>query len=71
MKFNFIVVTKNNTALLELVEWLHSNPQHFSKFECSTLNGFVVILVYDGDYEALKQACRKETVVVILKGGER
>jgi hypothetical protein len=54
MKFNFVVFVKNKQSLLELVEWLHSNRQHCAKFECSTLAGYVVVLVYEGDYEALK-----------------
>jgi hypothetical protein len=72
MKFDFAVFVKNNQSLLELVEWLHSNKQHHSKFECSTLSGFVVVLVYEGDYEALKHSCRCGTIVVISKanGGE-
>jgi hypothetical protein len=71
--FNFIVVVKNNEALLDLVEWLHSNRQHCAKFECSTLAGYVVVLVYEGDYEALKYASMKGTIVVIPKqnGGEK
>jgi hypothetical protein len=67
--FNFIVVVKNNQSLLDLVEWLHSNKHHYRKFECSTLQGFVVVLVYEGDYEALKQSCKHGTVVVIPKSG--
>jgi hypothetical protein len=72
VKFNFIVVVRNNQSLLNLVEWLHSNSHHFKKFECSTLGGFVVVLVYEGDYEALKHSCRCGTIVVISKanGGE-
>jgi hypothetical protein len=69
MKFNFVVFVKNKQALLELVEWLHSNRQHCAKFECSTLAGYVVVLVYEGDYEALKQSCKHGTVVVIPKSG--
>jgi hypothetical protein len=37
------------------------------KFECSTLGGFVVVLVYDGDYEALKYSATKGTIVVVTK----
>lgn len=72
MKFNFVVFVKNNQSLLEFVEWLHSNKQHYSKFECTTLSGFVVVLVYEGDYEALKQSSQYGTIVVIPRqnGGE-
>jgi hypothetical protein len=72
MKFNFVVFVKNKQSLLELVEWLHSNRQHCAKFECSTLAGYVVVLVYEGDYEALKYASRLGSIVVIPKqnGGE-
>jgi hypothetical protein len=71
MRFNFVVFCRNNQSLLELIEWLHSNKQHHSKFECSVLQGFVVVLVQEGDYEALKYAVMKGTIVVIPhKGGE-
>jgi hypothetical protein len=72
MKFNFIVFCRNNRSLIELVEWLHSNSSHLEKYECSTLGGFVVVLVYEGDYEALKQSCMHGTVIVLpkLNGGE-
>jgi erythromycin esterase-like protein len=70
--FNFIVVVKNNQSLLDLVEWLHSNKHRYRKFECSTLQGLVVVIVHGGDYEALKQSSQKGMVVVIPKqnGGE-
>jgi hypothetical protein len=71
MKFDFAVFVKNNQSLLELVEWLHSNKQHHSKFECSTLSGFVVVLVYEGDYEVLKQASQYGALIIIPRqGGE-
>jgi hypothetical protein len=52
---------------LELVEWLHSNSSHLKKFECSALEGFVVVIVWDGDYEALKYSTTKGTIVVVTK----
>jgi hypothetical protein len=72
VKFNFIVFCHNNQPLLELIEWMHSNSSHMKRFECSTLGGFVVVLVCEGDYEALKKACMHGTVVVLSKpnGGE-
>jgi hypothetical protein len=40
------------------------------RFECSTLGGFVVVIIQGGDYEALKHAATKGTIVVITNGGE-
>jgi hypothetical protein len=69
VKVDFIVVTKNSQDLLDLVEWLHCNPSHYRKFECSALTSFVVVLVYEGDYEALKYSSTKGTIVVIPHNG--
>jgi hypothetical protein len=56
---------------LELVEWLHSNSSHLKKFECSALEGFVVVIVYEGDYEVLKQASQYGSLIIIPRqGGE-
>jgi len=70
LKFNFVVFCRNNETLLELVDWLHSNSSHLRRFECSTLGGFVVVIIQGGDYEALKHAATKGTIVVITNGGE-
>jgi hypothetical protein len=69
MKFNFAVFVRNNQSLLELVEWLHSNSAHLGRFECSTLKDFIVVLVHDGDYEALRQASQYGIIVVIPRNG--
>ena len=72
MKFNFVVFLRNNQSLLELVEWLHSNPSHLKRFECTTLSGFVVVIVFEGDCEAFKYASKLGSIVVVPKqnGGE-
>jgi hypothetical protein len=71
MRLNFVVFVRNNQLLLNLVEWLHSNKHHYSRFECSAFGGFVVVLVYEGDYEALRQASQYGTLVIIPRqGGE-
>ena len=71
MKFNFVVFVRNNQSLLELVEWLHSNSAHLGRFECSTLGGFVVVIIQGGNYEALKYAVTKGTIVVVTNGGDK
>ena len=71
MKFNFAVFVRNSQSLLELVEWLHSNSSHLKKFECSSLGGFIVVLIHEGDYEALKYAATKGTIIVVTNGGDK
>jgi hypothetical protein len=64
MKINFVVLVKNSNKLLDFLEYLHSNPQHYSRFHCHPISNFVVVLVYEGDDKVLGEAVRLGIVVI-------
>jgi hypothetical protein len=64
MKFNFVVFVRNNSRLLQFVEYLNCNPSHFARFHCHSVGHFVVIFVYEGDDKVLIEAVKSGIVLI-------
>jgi hypothetical protein len=62
VKFNFVVFMRNNSRLLQFVEYLHCNHHRFT---VHPFNSLVVVFIYEGDGKVLEEALRVGVVLII------